>query len=60
MQIFTIIEVIALALFTGYLVWYYSAKDVALYVKIIVFISWYLNFITIALIPIDVYFVTFN
>lgn len=57
MQIITILEVLAIFITTLYLLNHYAAKDVPLYVKILVFIGWFSSFVNIVLVPLDVYYV---
>lgn len=53
------IESILLLLYCGYMTWYYAAKGrTPLYVMIFTVISWYLSFMIIFLIPVDIYTVS--
>ena len=57
MQLFTIFELILTGVGTLYLLKRYPAKDVSLLVKVVCFISWFLSFATLILLPLDVYYV---
>lgn len=57
MQIITLFETLVIFFVTLYLLEHYSAKDVKLYVKILVFIPWFGTFLQIVLVPLDVFYV---
>lgn len=57
MNLLSVFEFIFLLIVIAYLVYEYASKDVALYVKILVFISWLLSFGFIFIEPLDIYFV---
>jgi len=56
MQLFTIFELLLTGVGTLYLLKRYPAKDVSLLVKVVCFISWFLSFATLILLPLDVYY----
>lgn len=55
----TILESIIISIISAYYIFYYAKKDVPLYVKFIVFISWQLAFQTISILAMDIYYVFF-
>jgi hypothetical protein len=57
MDLFSLLELIVLLLILALLVYEYAAKDVALYVKILVYVSWLLSFGFLFIVPLDVYVV---
>lgn len=57
MELFTIFEVLLILFFTVSILNHYSAKDVHIFHKILIIIGWFLSFVTIALLPLDVYYV---
>ncbi len=59
MNIFSIIEFIAICAYVAYLIYKYARKDTAIYVKILVYISWLLSIGIVFIVPLDVYYVNF-
>lgn len=57
MEIFLTLKIIALFVLTAYLLWYYAAKDVSFRIKVVVFVSWFMTFAPIVLLPDDIYYV---
>lgn len=55
----TLIEFAIVAIVTFWLLYTYSAKDVPFYVHAIVYITWLLCFSIVAIIPLDVYYVSY-
>ena len=54
MEFFTYIEIVFLALLTGYLLHKYAAKDVSFGIKLIVYFSWFLSFSVVIIVPLDI------
>lgn len=54
----TIIEIIVLVIYVGYLVFEYASKDVPGYIKFLTFISWVISFSIVFIIPHDIYYVS--
>lgn len=57
MEFLTFIEIVGIALFTFSALNNYSAKDVHIIQKVLIYIGWFLSFIIIALLPTDVFYV---
>lgn len=59
MYYLTLIEIIAITLYSAYLIQSYSAKEVNFLVKGMALISWLINFVLLILLPLDIY-ITFR
>jgi len=57
---FIAVEISAIFLTTLYLLNRYAAKDISILTKILILIPWFLCFLIIILVPLDVYFVNFK
>ena len=57
MEILSLIELLGILCFIGYLVHEYSMKKIHIGVKAIVFISWLISLGFIFILPLDIYFV---
>lgn len=58
MELLTGIQLILITLITLYLIFEYSAKTIPLWIKAICFISWFVSFVIIILVPLDVFYVS--
>lgn len=50
-----IVEAVIVGVFTSFLLWYYSKKHMKLYVKVSVWLGWYLSFSTVFMLPVDMF-----
>lgn len=57
MEILFTLKILALVVLTVYLIWHYAAKDVSIGIKLTVFISWFMTFSPIVVLPDDIYYV---
>ncbi len=54
MNLITIVEILILAVFTFLLLHRFTAKEVNLGIKVLVYFSWFLSFSVVILVPLDV------
>lgn len=59
MYYLTLLEILAVTLYSAYLIQYYTAKDVHISVKFMALVSWLINFVLLILLPLDIY-ITFR
>ena len=50
-----IVELLAVSMFSTYMIWYYARKNVEWFTKAFVFVAWFFGFAIIVLLPYDVY-----
>ncbi len=55
MNIFVIVQIILSLGYVAYLVYIYSLKNVPIGIKILVFITWFLSFSIVFILPLDIY-----
>ena len=54
---FTLFELLAIVIYTFWILKKFAAKDVSFWMKALTFIGWLYGFIIIALLPFDIYLV---
>lgn len=59
MYTFTVLEIEILFILFGYLMFKYYARDDKLYIRILVYLSWFLSFGLVIFLPLDIYHVNF-
>ena len=57
MYTFTLLEIILLLIIAACLLTKYAAKDVPYYVLIPVYVTWFLCYGVVAIVPLDIYYV---